>query len=80
MLRQKSGAKNRVADALSRRVGLLATLRAQVLGFDTFSSLLAEDPDFGSVMNEVQAGQRHDFLICDGFPFNFRGNPLCIPL
>ena len=80
MLRQKLGAKNRVADALSMRVGLLATLLAQVLGFDTFSNLLVEDPDFGSVMNEVQVGQRHDFLICEGFTFNFKGNLLCIPL
>ena len=77
VIKHKSGALNRVADALSRRTSLLITMQTKVLGFDLFRELLSSDPYFGPIMDDVATRKRFDFLIHDGFLF--KGNQLCIP-
>lgn len=57
----KSGKLNRVADALSRRHGLLTTLHTSVTGFASFSDLYESDPFFGKVLAEVKGSLRDDF-------------------
>lgn len=76
-IRHKSGKLNRVADALSRRHSLIATMHTSVTGFATFSELYASDPFFGKVWSDVQAESSVDYSIVDGFLF--RGSQLCIP-
>ncbi|KAJ9555929.1 hypothetical protein OSB04_010543 [Centaurea solstitialis] len=75
--KHKSGASNRVADALSRRSNMLVSMRVIVPGFDTLMEQLTVDPYFSVVLQDVQSGQNSDFLIHDGFIF--KGNQLCIP-
>lgn len=77
MVKHKAGVTNRVADALSRRTSLLAAMRVEVPGFDTFQDLLPTDPYFSVILADVQAGKRSDFLLHNGFLF--RGNQLCVP-
>ena len=78
-LTHKSGITNKVADALSRRVSLLTTLRTEVVGFDCLNDLYEKDEDFGDIWDKCQ--QTHTVVnsmhIQDGFLF--RGNQLCIP-
>ncbi|KAF8092703.1 hypothetical protein N665_0403s0011 [Sinapis alba] len=76
-IRQKSGKLNRVADSLSRRHSLLATLHTSVLGFATFSDLYESDVYFGKILLEVQSQARDDYKLVDGFLF--RGDRLCVP-
>ena len=77
VVKHKAGVSNRVADALSRRSGLLVQMRVEVPGFDTFRDLLADDPYFSVILGDIQAGRKTEFLLHDGFLF--RGNQLCIP-
>ena len=76
-LKYKVGQLNKVADALSRRVALLVTMRAEVIGFDCLKKLYAEDEDFGNIWAECQQGFSHEGMpIQEGYLF--RGNQLCI--
>ena len=77
VLKHKAGTSNRVADALSRQSNLLSTMSVTIPGFDLFCDLLVTDPYFVAIMTAVQAGEKSDFLLVDGFLF--RGNQLCIP-
>ena len=77
VLKHKAGTSNRVADALSRRSNLLSTMGVTLPSFDLFRDLLVTDPYFAAIMTAVQAGEKSDFLLVDGFLF--RGNQLCIP-
>ncbi|KAJ9552872.1 hypothetical protein OSB04_016917 [Centaurea solstitialis] len=77
VVKHKSGASNRVADALSRQSNMLVSMRVTVPGFDTLMEQLTVDPYFSVVLQDVQSGQNSDFLIHDGFLF--KGNQLCIP-
>jgi hypothetical protein len=43
-----------IADALSRRHGLLAILEARVLGFELIKEQYATDPDFGEIFAACQ--------------------------
>ncbi|KAK0606274.1 hypothetical protein LWI29_035975 [Acer saccharum] len=73
VLKHKAGTSNRVADALSRRSNLLSTMGVTIPGFDSFHDLLVTDPYFAAIMTAVQAGEKSDFLLVDGFLF--RGVP-----
>ncbi|XP_076917203.1 uncharacterized protein LOC143577178 [Bidens hawaiensis] len=77
VFKHKNGVSNRVADALSRRGNLLVAVRINVLGLDVIREQLTTDPYFSVVLQDVQAGQKSDFLLHDGFLF--KGNQLCIP-
>lgn len=46
VLKHKSGSQNKVAGAMSRRVGLLVMLKTDILGFEKLKDLYAEDDDF----------------------------------
>jgi len=77
-LKHKAGKLNKVADALSRRVALLLTMRAEIIGFDCLKELYAEDEDFGNSWAQCLQGFPHKGMhIQEGYLF--RGNQLCIP-
>ncbi|XP_011015163.1 PREDICTED: uncharacterized protein LOC105118819 [Populus euphratica] len=50
---------NKVANALSRRVALLLTMRAEIIGFDYLKELYAEDEDFGNSWAQCLQGFPH---------------------
>ncbi|KAK6115419.1 hypothetical protein DH2020_007688 [Rehmannia glutinosa] len=77
VLRHKSGASNRVADALSRRHSLFTDLRVAVDGFDTFTSLYVADLFFSKILSSVNSNTTTEYMLSEGFLF--RGNKLCIP-
>jgi hypothetical protein len=73
----KVGANNKVADALSRRHGLLAAMATYTLGFEHVPKTLKEDPDFGQVLEEVKRNLRDDYSLHN--EYLFKGVALCIP-
>ncbi|XP_020243177.1 uncharacterized protein LOC109821399 [Asparagus officinalis] len=78
VLKHKSGQQNKVADALSRRAGLLVTLKAEVIAFEYLKELYAEDDDFKKIWNDcLQNRSVKGFHIQDGYLFH--GDQLCIP-
>jgi len=76
-LRNQSRSLNRVADALSRQIILLTTMRANVVGFNTFKELYAGDPSFGKIYIEVTTGECNDYVMLNSYLFH--GLQLCIP-
>ncbi|XP_020259673.1 uncharacterized protein LOC109836213 [Asparagus officinalis] len=78
VLKHKSGQQNKVADALSRRAGLLVTLKAEVIVFEYLKELYAEDEDFKKIWDDcLQNKSAKGFHIQDGYLFH--GDQLCIP-
>ncbi|GJR92736.1 putative nucleotidyltransferase, ribonuclease H [Tanacetum coccineum] len=77
VVKHKTGVSNRAANALSRRSGLLVTMQVDVLGLDVIRDMVTVDPYFSVVLQGVQAGEKPDFFLHDGFLF--KGNQLCIP-
>ncbi|CAA7053553.1 unnamed protein product [Microthlaspi erraticum] len=77
VIKHQSGRTNKVADALSRRHNLLATLEVSVPGFSSFAELYPLDPFFGLIWESLQEGHHPDFLLQDGFMF--RDSRLCVP-
>ncbi|GJS92033.1 RNA-directed DNA polymerase [Tanacetum coccineum] len=78
VIKHKSGASNKVADALSRKTTLLVTISNEVVGFDSIKELYASDEDFGNIWMELETKQhRGEFILLDGYLF--KGNRLCIP-
>lgn len=75
-IKHQSGKTNRVADALSRRHTLLATVHTSVPGFATFAELYKTDPFFAGVFTDVEQGLTDDYFIHDGFLF--KGLHLCV--
>ncbi|GJR26974.1 putative nucleotidyltransferase, ribonuclease H [Tanacetum coccineum] len=76
VIKHKAGVSNHVADALSRRHGLLTEMRVHVPVFDSFLELYVDDPFFSQVLVRIQQGESTDFVLEDGFLF--RGVQLCI--
>ncbi|GJY23559.1 putative nucleotidyltransferase, ribonuclease H, partial [Tanacetum coccineum] len=74
VVKHKTGVTNRAADALSRRSGLLVTMQVDVTGLDVIRDMVTMGPYFSF---GVQAGEKPDFFLHDGFLF--KGNQLCIP-
>ncbi|XP_026417005.1 uncharacterized protein LOC113312468 [Papaver somniferum] len=77
-VRHKSGKTNQVADALSRRVHLLASIRNESFSFDYIKYIYAEDEDFKSIWEKCGSTTNSvDDFLQEGFLF--KGNRLCIP-
>ena len=78
VVKHKRGKDNIVADALSRRCGLITQLDAKVLGLESVKTLYANDSDFKEPFSKCIVGKGWDkFYVHDGFLF--RTNKLCIP-
>jgi len=71
------GVKNAIADALSRRHTLLATMQMKVIGFETVKELYIDDPDFQKFWNATDSQSSMDYFRHEGFLF--KGKTLCIP-
>ena len=78
VIKHKSGTSNKVADALSRKVDCLASLRVEVFGFEDLKELYENDEDFDETWKACQLGRaKQSFHLQDGFLF--RGFQLCVP-
>ncbi|PKI45216.1 hypothetical protein CRG98_034394 [Punica granatum] len=75
VIKHNSDTQNQVANALSRRCGLLSSM--QVLGFEIIKELYEEDVDFSKTWRECSKGPWKDFLVHDDYLF--KSNELCIP-
>ncbi|GKB75352.1 putative nucleotidyltransferase, ribonuclease H, partial [Tanacetum coccineum] len=76
MVKPKTGVSNRVADALNRMSGFPVTMQVDVPGLDIIRDMVIVDPYFSIVLHGVQAREKLDFFLHDGFLF--KGNQLCI--
>ncbi|XP_072993886.1 LOW QUALITY PROTEIN: uncharacterized protein [Typha latifolia] len=79
-LRHKSGADNKAADALSRRMVLLSRMNTEVIGFDKIKTEYESCLDFHEVYNLLSNGKTQEidgFILQDGYLFKSRR--LCIP-
>jgi flagellar biosynthesis chaperone FliJ len=52
-IKHKSGALNKVADALSRKTSLLTTMKSEVIGFELLKDSLSTGPFFGPILEDV---------------------------
>ncbi|GJR44815.1 putative reverse transcriptase domain-containing protein [Tanacetum coccineum] len=77
VVKHKTSVSNRATNALSRRSGLLVTMQVDAPGLDVIRNMVAVDPYFSVVLHGVQAGEKSDFFLHNGFLF--KGNQLCIP-
>ena len=72
VIRHKSGAKNKVANTLSRRPHLLHVFSANVTGFDNLKIEYANDEDFSNIWSDLSTHQRtssNDYMLDGGFLF-----------
>ncbi|KAK0597501.1 hypothetical protein LWI29_025983 [Acer saccharum] len=69
-IRSSECTSNRVADALSRRSNLLATMTLSVPGFESFKELLETDPFFTKIMAGLGSQNFSEFFLVDGFLFH----------
>ncbi|KAH7548598.1 hypothetical protein JRO89_XS14G0177200 [Xanthoceras sorbifolium] len=75
--KHQSRSSNRVADALSRRHSLIATLSVSYSRFLKLTGYTPSDLFFSWIFDDVQSGVRSDYLM--NVDFLFLGNQLCIP-
>lgn len=74
----KVGIHNEVVDALSRKMCLLNTLKAEVNGFEAFKEQYSTDVDFQDIWEKCVLKEHvSDFHIQKGYLF--KGTQLCIP-
>ena len=66
VIKHKSGALNKMADALSRYSFLLTTMHTKLLAFDSFRELLVDDAYFGPILSEVTTGKWTNFVCVTG--------------
>ncbi|GJT07732.1 putative reverse transcriptase domain-containing protein [Tanacetum coccineum] len=76
VVKHKTTVSNRAANALSRRSGLLVTMRVDVPGLNVIRDMVAMDPYFSVVLQGVQAGEKPYFFLHNGFLFLFQRNQL----
>nr|GEW43799.1 putative reverse transcriptase domain-containing protein [Tanacetum cinerariifolium] len=76
-VKHKTGVSNRAVDALSKRSGLLVTMQVDVPGLNVIRDMVTVDLYFLVVLQGVQAGEKPNFFLHDGFLF--KRNQLCIP-
>lgn len=77
LIKHKSGKQNQVADALSRRLSCLTTMRVRVIGFEVLKELYKDDPYFQHIWSACAEGSRGVYMLQDGFLF--KGTRLCVP-
>jgi hypothetical protein len=76
-IKRKSGALNKMADALSRKTSLLTTMKSEVIGFELLKDSCLLTHFFGPIIEDVSLGARGDFGLYIGFLF--KGTQMCIP-
>ncbi|KAG7572507.1 Integrase catalytic core [Arabidopsis suecica] len=77
VIKYKKGKENVVADALSRRYALIATMEAKVMGFEHIKEMYKDDPELGECYKDHGEGLYKAFYLQDGFLF--KDKRLCIP-
>ncbi|KAF8097476.1 hypothetical protein N665_0288s0009 [Sinapis alba] len=77
IIKYKKGKDNIVADALSRRYALIATMEAKVLGVEFIKELYKNDPNMGEVFISCTTKANGKLYIHEGFLF--RDMQLSIP-
>ena len=77
-LQHNANVHNVVADALSRRVGLLITLSQDILRFEQLKDCYADDDNFGQIWKSCASSQHvQEFYVQDGYLMY--SNQLCLP-
>ncbi|KAF8048922.1 hypothetical protein N665_2351s0001 [Sinapis alba] len=77
VIKCKKGKENIVADALSRRHALIATIEAKVMGFKHIKYQYGGNPDFGQTYQQCKKGSIGHYYRQD--EFLFKDKRLCIP-
>ncbi|XP_051148684.1 uncharacterized protein LOC127263617 [Andrographis paniculata] len=76
-IQYKKGKENVVADALSRRYGLLTLLESKLMGFAFIKDIYVNDVDFSDIFGKFATHGFGDYYLHDGYLF--RVNRLCVP-
>ena len=76
MIKHKSGALNKAANALSQHISLLLSFTVSVPGFASFSNLYSFKPYFVRILSDIHDSKQPDFALHDDFLF--WGNRLCV--
>ena len=77
VIKHKQGKVNVVADALSRRYNLLATLETKLLGFEHIKELYVHDNEFSQLYAACEKKSQNGFVRHDNYLF--KNNRLCVP-